>query len=404
MHCSRRWLFLFLAGCFSPLAAFTQIDPYPRALIQLGYNQALEGHAPLAGYAFYYRNQPHFYATNLTLRLAVAPVYLDSELGISHALGENTDLGIGLAGGGFADSYDEIRGGTFYPGESFTGDTAESSVSLYHLFNPTQRIPLNGILRGALHGSFYSRDDETDSGFRVPDNRLAGIVKAGLRWGGKEPLLYPSLAMEISLWYEGQLRSTDEAYGFSTNQFHVQSVSHLFWTQALLAYTLPESQQNIYLDVIAGSSIDADHFSAYRLGALLPLASEFPLNLPGYYYQEISARNFVLAGGNYILPLDPKKRWNLSVTATTAFVDYLPGEGQPGNWHNGVGGGVLYQSPSFKLMVGYAYGVDAIRSHGRGANSIGFLMQFDLERAREILNLNPNGSRGLQKILGVFGS
>ena len=29
-----------------------------RELIQVGYNASFEGHAPLAGYAFYYRNQP----------------------------------------------------------------------------------------------------------------------------------------------------------------------------------------------------------------------------------------------------------------------------------------------------------------------------------------------------------
>ena len=66
-----------------------------------GFNAALEGHPPIAGYAFFYLNQPDFLQTNLTLRLAVAPVYLDSELGISGALGEHTDLGIGLAGGGY---------------------------------------------------------------------------------------------------------------------------------------------------------------------------------------------------------------------------------------------------------------------------------------------------------------
>ena len=105
------WLALF-----APFFAGAQIDPVRRDLIQLGYNQAFEGHAPLAAYAFYYHNQPDFLRTNLTLRLAVAPVYLDSELGFIRALGPDTDLGIGLAGGGFADSYNEIRGGTIFPG------------------------------------------------------------------------------------------------------------------------------------------------------------------------------------------------------------------------------------------------------------------------------------------------
>ena len=39
--------------------------------------------------------------TNLTWRLALAPVYIDSELGFVHGLGPNTDYAIGLAGGGF---------------------------------------------------------------------------------------------------------------------------------------------------------------------------------------------------------------------------------------------------------------------------------------------------------------
>src|SRR6185295_14403530 len=98
-----------------------QIDPVRRDLIQLGYDAALQGRAPLAGYAFYYHNQPSFLRTNLTLRLAAAPVYLDAELGFAGALGEHTDLGVGLAGGGFADSYSEIRRGKFLPGESFPG-------------------------------------------------------------------------------------------------------------------------------------------------------------------------------------------------------------------------------------------------------------------------------------------
>ena len=90
-------------GCSSPLLASAQIDPVARDLIQSGYNQAFEGHAPLAAYAFYYHNQPDFVQTNLTLRLAVAPVYVDSELGFVNGLGPNTDFAIGLAGGGFAD-------------------------------------------------------------------------------------------------------------------------------------------------------------------------------------------------------------------------------------------------------------------------------------------------------------
>ena len=88
MRCA--WLGLLLVtGLFGPTrTVLGQIDPEPRKLLQLGFNQAMEGAAPIAGYMFYYLNEPNFLRTNLTLRLAVAPVYLDSELGVRGALGE----------------------------------------------------------------------------------------------------------------------------------------------------------------------------------------------------------------------------------------------------------------------------------------------------------------------------
>jgi len=45
-----------------------------------------------------------------------------------------------------------------------------------------------------------------------------------------------------------------------------------------------------------------------QLGAVLPLASEFPLNLPGYFYQEITARQFAVLSGQYDL------RWMITAT------------------------------------------------------------------------------------------
>ena len=89
-----RWLFCpsvwALASFIAPLTARGQIDPDKRELIQFGYNAPLEGHPPLSAYAYFYLNQPGFLQTNWTLRLALAPTYLDSELGLGHVLGENT--------------------------------------------------------------------------------------------------------------------------------------------------------------------------------------------------------------------------------------------------------------------------------------------------------------------------
>jgi hypothetical protein len=392
------WLTLF-----APVFASAQIDPVKRDLVQLGYNQPVEGRESLAAYAYYYHNQPDFLRTNLTLRLSVAPVYLDSELGFVHGLGPNTDFAIGFAGGGFADSYSEIRGGTYLAGESFDGDGAEISASIYHLFNPDDEIPLNLVLRGTAHYSTYSRNDSTATAFQLPNDDTTFNVRTGLRWGGIEPTLFPSLAMELSVWYEGAFRTSPGAYGFGGDRA-VEAQSHLFWAEAALAYTLPESQQSFYVRLTAGTSVDADRFSAYRLGGFLPLVSEFPLSLPGYYFQEISARQFVLLSANYLLPLDKNQRWNFDLNAATAVVDYLPGEAQPGNSLNGVGGGILFRSHSdrFKIMLTYAYGIDAIRDSGRGAQNIGLLLQWDLQKTsgEKFNSSQPSNSRGWKWLLG----
>jgi hypothetical protein len=373
----------FFKGCFClalclPLAAVAQIDPVKRDLVQFGYNQPVEGRAPVAGYAFFYHNQPDFLRTNTTLRIAVAPTYLDSELGLANALGPNTDLGLGLAGGGFADSYNEMRSGKWINTESFDGYGGEVSGNVYHLFNPGQLIPLNLVFHEAVHYTTYGRND-TAANFQLPGDGTTFITRAGLRWGGIEPTLFPELAMELSAWYEGEFRTADGSYGYNGDRT-MQNSTHLFWGAAALSYTLPESKQNFFVRLVVGTSVEADRLSAYRLGGFLPLVAEYPLSLPGYYFQEFSARNFALINASYILPVTSNQRWNLEFNGATANIDYLAGTGQPGNWVSGVGAGVLYRSPSdkYRLAVAYAYGIDAIRSSGRGANSISILLQIDL--------------------------
>lgn len=373
--CGLCWLVLCL-----PVVARAQIDPIKRDLIQFGYNQPVEGREPLSGYAFYYHNDPGFLRTNLTLRFELAPTYLDSELGFAHALGPNTDLGVGLAGGGFADSYNEIRGGKWIEGESFDGYGGELSASVYHLFNPAQRIPLNLVVRATGHYSVYARND-TAGNFQLPEDGADFAFRTGLRYGGIEPTLFPELAMELSVWYEGQFRTDAGGYGFNDDR-RIELDAHLFWGSAALSYTFPESKQNLFVRLVAGTSVNADRLSAYRLGGFLPLVAEYPLSLPGYYFQEFSARNFALINASYLLPIAPDQRWNLEFNGATADIDYLPGTGQSGNWISGVGAGVMYRSPSdrFKCIAAYAYGIDAIRTPGRGANSITFLIQVDLGR------------------------
>src|SRR5580658_3022571 len=137
---------LLLAMAISCLAgsALGQVDPELRELLQAGFTQNIQGASPPAAYGYYYLNEPNFLHTNVTLRLALAPVYMDSEVGLVGLLGPHTDLGLGLAGGGFADNYYEYQKGKYLDEQSFMGDSAEGSVSLYHLFDPGKLIPLSG--------------------------------------------------------------------------------------------------------------------------------------------------------------------------------------------------------------------------------------------------------------------
>jgi hypothetical protein len=394
---------LALLGVFACLSLplFAQVDPVKRDFFEIGGEQPFQGANPLSVYAYYYHNQPNFLQTNLTLRLVVAPTYVDSELGFIGLLGPNTDVGIGLAGGGFADDYNEFHDGKFWEGQSFDGDGTTISGSIYHLVNPGDLIPLNYLLRGSMHYAAYE-DDDTAGNFVLPANQTSFNVRTGLRFGGIEPTLSPALAMEISVWYEGQFRTDPNSYGFNDDR-HVNAESHLFWTREALDYTFTNSQQRVGISFQAGASIDSDRFSAYRLGGELPLASEFPLSLPGYFYPEFSAGKYVIANADYTLPIDEEKHWNLRADAATAAVDYVGGTGQPGTSLSSVGGGVLYRAKDdrWKVILDYGYGLNAIRGgDGHGASSISLLVQLDLDKIqnRWFHPLQPGFWNGLKSL------
>lgn len=379
---------------------WAQIDPTSRELVQIGYNQALQGASPISAYAFYYHNHPGWLRTNMTLRLAIAPVFLDTEVGFKGLLGENTDVGFSLSGGGYGDSYSEIRQGKFLKDESFDGHSAEVSASVYHLFNPGQLLPLFGIGRIATHHSFYERTDKTAASFAIPADRTSFNLRTGFRLGGREPVIAPDVALELAVFYDGEFRTESDPFGFGGDR-DLKAQTHLFTTRAQFIYTFPQMDQYLTLGLNLGTSIDADRLSAFRLGGLLPFVSEDPLNLPGYFFQELSARQYVLFNGSYSLPLGGDTGWSLTAHGSIGSIGYVRGMDQPGTFHAGVGGALGYRTKSdfMRVFVSYSYGFEAIRSDGRGAHSIGVLAQIDLERSdkmKRLLNdpLAPFRSKG----------
>jgi hypothetical protein len=159
----------------------------------------------------------------------------------------------------------------------------------------------------------------------------------------------------------------------------LEATSHRFWGRAQLNYTLPRSEHNLAIGLMGGTVVNADRFSAFRLGGALPFTSEFPLYLPGYFYEELSTKDFGLAYGYYSIPFGPSKKWNVFGVAATALVNYVDGLEQPGHWHSGVGGGIGYTTKNrrCRIIATSAYGIDAIRSDGRGGYSAGMMFQYN---------------------------
>ncbi len=360
-----------------------QIDPVDRHLLEVGYDQALVGHGPQAIYAYYYFNSPDFFGRDVALRVAVAPAYLDSEIGFKHLISPTTDVGIGVAGGAFGDNYYDVRQGKYIEGQSFYGDGGGGSVNIYQLLDPGLLIPVNLVVRAGLRTSTYFRTSATLPDFALPRDQVNATSIAGLRIAGIQPTLYPDIALEFSGWFERQWHFDDDTYGFN-NDRSISPYTNLYWLYAGLDYELKESGDRFSFATTVGGSTDADRFSAWRLGGVLPLVSEFPLEIPGYYYDELTATRFMHFHGTYSIPLDQDHRWNLQLEAATARMVYLPGFEQKSDWQTGAGGAIIFapKQKAYEIALRYGYGFNAIRHGKDGAQSIGLLFQYDFNAGK----------------------
>ena len=89
--------------------------------------------------------------------------------------------------------------------------------------------------RRGFRYSRYADTSATENGFVLPEDRPMGFVRTGLRLAGKEPVLYPDLGMELSVWYERQWRGDSGPYGFNQDR-HTERTTDLFWLYAGLDY------------------------------------------------------------------------------------------------------------------------------------------------------------------------
>ncbi len=391
------------ASALSTLELRAQIDPVERELIHIGYNQPIAGRTPLSVYAFYLHNQTNFIRDDWTLRAAIAPVWLDTQLGWKGLLGPDTDLAIIAAGGGFARDYNELRLGEWKEGESFNGHGFTAGLAVYHLFNPSSRLPLNGLVALTTEGSYYTPTSDTDPDFTLPRDSTSPVARVGLRLGGEEPDFRSPFALEVSAWYEARWRPEFGAYGFGGDR-QVEELPQLFWARILGRAATEDRRHDAEVSLTAGSGVHVDRMSAYRLGGMLPFSSEFPLMIPGYYYQELSSDAFILLSGNYSFGITPDSSWRLALFGATSSLSYVDGLDYPGTTHSGVGGGVSWHSPHQNWIATgfYGYGLDARRGDDTGGQMVGLLLQYDFlgSGGWQRFLATPRLSHGLLRLFG----
>ena len=144
-----------------------------------------------------------------------------------------------------------------------------------------------------------------------------------------------------------------------------------------LSYAWTNTGNQFTFALTAGGS---DSFQRLAIGRGLAAGRRVSLTLPGYYYQEISARRFVHFSAAYVAPLSADHRWQLRLGAASAYVDYLPGFEQPGHWHTGAPVPFTSRSEVWRVILRYGYGFNALRDGQRRAQR-GRPVPYDLGNA-----------------------
>jgi hypothetical protein len=238
---------------------------------------------------------------------------------------------------------------------------------------------LSGILRETVTENSWTKSDQTGDNFDLPDNQPILTTRVGFRWGGMEPVLTPKLAGEISAWYEMDKRTDAGTYGYN-NDRDLRNTPQRIFARTLLRFTTFHDQHYIAAGIQGGAAFDSDRMSCFRLGGVLPYTKEFPIQIPGYYFQEISAQDYGQAYAMYNIPFGPEKSWVVGAGGAAAVVKYQEGMGQAGSLNSGVGCDVGYSAPTHKWkvlsMFGYGFQAERPNSDGHGGYTLAFAFEY----------------------------
>jgi hypothetical protein len=357
--------------------AGAQLDPEPRANLELGVEGPLRGHGTVSGYGFFLWNRPHFLDEDYYLRVILAPTYARGEWVIDRWPASGHAIGLGAAGGVFPYNFDEFRQGSHVPEESFWGHGGEVALSYYRRVFLADVLPIEGQVQLRPQYVVYQRSDSTDSAFRLPADTAIYNGRVGVRLGGVPPELLPDLALELSAWYEASYRADADPYGLPDDPQTLEHLTQRVWGRAGGILKLPAGH-SVRAFVTGGTSGATDALSSFRLGSALPFRSEFPLVLHGYYLDEVFARRFWLFNAGYRLPVWPgSRRVALELSFDYAQVEYVARHELPRHGLRGVGADLVVSLTSrMTLMIGYGYGFDAPRGEDFGGHEAHTLLEY----------------------------
>jgi hypothetical protein len=360
--------------------ARAQIDDTKRLLFESAYEDALAP-SPTGAYAYLYMNRPGVAGPGSAFRLALAPVFIDAELGLPGIFGSRTDVGFGFSGGGYAFSRQEAVRGDLRRGESFIGHGGGPSLSFYPKIGSIGPVPLGGVFRFSAVYTDYQATAQTDSNFEIPPDEWTGSARAGLRLGGQEPGLARTPAMELSTWYEARLRDRPGTYGYNHDRV-VNREINFYWLRFLIVLP-PHGDVHAAAGASVGGGDRLRRLSAYRLGGMLTQSSEFPLNIPGYASQEIAAREYGHVWARYGIPIERTRRFYVNLLAAGAAVAPIQGTDPGGPLHAGVSVGLEFSPPKGALHweLAYGYAPRAIRGDHRGGHTYALTAEIDFMTA-----------------------
>jgi hypothetical protein len=357
---------------------YTVMDAESRTFIEGGVEYPLRGNGPLTGYGYMFYTKPHFLDEDLYLRLVIPPGYFISELIKDHWPSENSAVGIGISGGFFAESQTEFLNGHYEKDQSFNGDSAGGTLAYY-----LRGLKIGGVLpaeaqiRANPKYVWYDRTSNTADRFRLPENTAIYDVRAGFRLGGVPPELFPSAALEWSLWQTVSYRDNAGRYGYREQPQESEHLTGKTWTRLGGIFTFWGTQQaSAFLN--GGIAENTDPLSSFRMGGGLRLRAEFPLLLHGFYVEEIFAKKYVLVNFAYRFPVWPGQDLvHLQLLADYARVDYIQGHSLPRSNLAGVGASLSVAiTKRIDLVVGYGYGINAPRGRSFGGQEFDAQFEF----------------------------